>query len=456
MTDFNRKELFEKMPVHMAVIRQITPAVIAQMIALIYNLADTFYVGLLNDPRQTAAVTVSYSPFMMLNVISNLFGIGGASAISRALGRKEWDSPGNISAASIWMSGLCSAIYALVFYSLRVPILNACGASPANYTLCEGYAIWVVLLGGIPSVLNQVLANLIRSDGNARVAAVGTSIGGLINIILDPFFILPRYLNLGAIGAGMATAFSNLISAVFLIAFLITRAKSTVLSMSPYRIKEGITRISEVLAGGIPSAIQIGLTVISVTAMAKFVSLYGIAPVAALGIVKKLDQLPLFFAIGVANGMMPLLAYNYASGDQKRRRDIFRIGTTIAVIFASVCVALYEIFAPFFVALFIQDSETVRYAAGFLRIMVIAMPLMAYCYPMIIQFQAMKRNKEAIACSLLRKGILDIPLLFLLDRAFPLYGCMFVQPIIDFSALVLSTFLYLRILKLEKKQAGGR
>ena len=456
MTDFDRKELFEKTPVHLAVIRQVAPAVIAQMIALIYNLADTFYVGLLNDPRQTAAVTVSYSPFMLLNVISNLFGIGGAGAISRALGRKDWDSPGSISAISIWMSGLCSAAYALVFYAFRAPILNTCGASPANYTLCEGYAIWAVLLGGLPSVLNQVLANLIRSDGNARVAAVGTSIGGIINIILDPIFILPRYLNLGAVGAGMATAFSNLISAVFLVVFLATRTKSTVLSMSPYRIKEGFSRIREILTGGMPSAIQIGLTVVSVTAMAKFVSSYGIAPVAALGIVKKLDQLPLFFAIGVANGMMPLLAYNYASGDQKRRRDIFRIGTIIAVAFASACVVLYEIFAPFFVSLFIQNLVTIGYASGFLRIMVIAMPLMAYCYPMIIQFQAMKRNKEAIVCSLLRKGILDIPLLLLLDQAFPLYGCMFVQPIIDFSAMVLSTFLYSRILKIERKQAWVR
>ena len=451
MTDLERRTLFEDSPVHIAVLHQILPAIAAQMVTLLYNLADTYFVGLLNNPSHTAAVTVSYSPFMLLTVVSNLFGIGGASSISRALGRKESKMPANISSVSFWFGSLSAFLYGIVFVFIRNPVLRLCGATDEIFELCEGYALWVILLGGIPTVMNQLLANLIRSDGNARTAAFGTSLGGIINILLDPIFVLPRFLGLGAIGAGIATAVSNLISAGFLLLFLVLKSKSTVLSLNPRLIPKGLSRIHEIFSSGIPSAIQIGLTVVAVTAMAKFVSFYGTKPVAAFGIVKKIDQLPLFFSIGVANGMMPLLAYNYASGNSKRRRSIFRFGTGISVSFSITCLIIYELFAPSLTGFFIKESETVSYASRFLRIMVIAMPLMAYCYPMIIQFQAMKKSKEAVICSILRKGTLDIPLLFLMNKFSPLYGCMFVQPIVDFISLIVSSIFYQRILNEEKQ-----
>ena len=197
-----------------------------------------------------------------------------------------------------------------------------------------------------------------------------------------------------------------------------------------------------ILAIGLPAALQFALTVVSAAAQTRFMSQYGTEAVAAFGIVKKIDQLPLFTCVGVANGLLPMLAYYAASGNLTRRKQSFRLGCTITVGFASLCLIAYEIFAPQIAGLFMDDALTVFYAAGFLQRMVVAMPLMAVCYPMIIQFQAMGRAKESLILSILRKGVLDIPLLFLLDYLGGMYGLCWVQPLVDSIALVVSLLLY--------------
>lgn len=195
-------------------------------------------------------------------------------------------------------------------------------------------------------------------------------------------------------------------------------------------------------SAGFPSALQYALTVVAVAAQSRFVSRYATEAVAGLGIVKKLDQLPLYFSIGVSNGLLPLLAYHYAAGQQEKRRAAFRLGCTLSLAFALLCLVTFELFAPQLASLFIDDPATIHYSAGFLRRMVIAMPMMSLCYPMIIQFQAMGKARESLVCSILRKGVLDIPLLFLLDTWLPLYGCMWVQPIVDTISLIVAIGFY--------------
>ena len=167
---------------------------------------------------------------------------------------------------------------------------------------------------------------------------------------------------------------------------------------------------------------------------------------------KKLYPYALYFSIGVSNGLLPLLAYNHAAGNHHRRAQAFRIGSLMSFGFAVLCLVCYEAFATPLVSLFIADAATVRYGAVFLRCMVTAMPMMALCYPMIIQFQAMGRARESLVCSILRKGVLDIPLLYLMDALFPLYGCMWVQPIVDAISLAAALWFYRAI---QRGSAAG-
>ena len=451
MQSQSRTYLFEQMPVGQAVLRQIVPAVASQMIALVYNLADTYFVGLLNAPAQTAAVTVAASSFIMLTAVSNLFGVGGASLVARALGRKDAAQAKQVSALAFWGGLLSACLFSLLFLLLEVPILTLCGGRGETLPIALGYARWVVVIGGPFTVLNTLLANLVRAEGSAVHASVGVSFGGLLNILLDPLFVLPQFLNRGAVGAGIATALSNMAAVAYFLVYLAVKRKTTALSIHPGNLRTAGCHLRGILSVGFPSALQYALTVVAVGAQSRFVSHYTTQAVAALGIVKKLDQLPLYFSIGVSNGLLPLLAYNYASGNQERRHRAFLVGTSLSLGFALACLVAYELFASFLASLFISDPVTVQYSAVFLRIMVVAMPMMAVCYPMIIQFQATGRAKEALITSVLRKGVLDIPLLFLMDSLLPLYGCMMVQPIVDSVSLVVAVILYRRIRREEKR-----
>ena len=190
MTAANRTAIFETLPVHQAVCKQIIPAIVSQMIALIYNLADTYFVGMLNDPHQTAAITIAAPSFVMLTAISNLFGVGGASAIARALGKKQTLRAKQIASVSFWGGLICACLFSLVFFILSRPILFLCGATEETFELTMGYAKYVVILGGPFTVLNTLLANLIRSEGSAGLASFGVSLGGIINIVLDPLLYI--------------------------------------------------------------------------------------------------------------------------------------------------------------------------------------------------------------------------------------------------------------------------
>ena len=435
-----RTRVFESMPVERAVLSQIAPAIASQLVALIYNLADTYFVGRLNDPRMTAAVTVAFPSFLMLTAFSNLFGVGGAAAVARALGKKRNEDAAGFSSVAFWLSLAFAAVFSALFLIFAKPILTLCGATAETLPCALGYARNAVAAGGVFTVLSTALANLVRSEGAAMTASIGVSLGGVLNIILDPFFILPRYMGLGAAGAGAATAISNAVSALFLLAYIVSRRDGT-LSVDPKLLKHTRRYIGDILKSGAPSALQYALTVAAVAAQAHFVSKYPTEAVAALGIVKKLDNLPLYFSIGVSAGLLPLIAYNHAAGNVKRRRDAFVFGTAISFGFALLCLAAYEIFAPGLASIFIKDAKTVTFAASFLRRMVTAMPLMSVCYPLIIRFQAMGKTRESIACSVLRKGVLDIPLLIVMDRLLPLYGIMWVQPIVDGVSLAAALYL---------------
>ncbi len=451
-----RTEIFESLPVKRAVLLQILPAIASQMVSLLYSLADTFFVGRLNDPDQTAAVTVAGAVFLLLTALSNLFGIGGASLIARKLGLKKADEAKQVSSFCFYCGLISAAVFGLLVGVLSGPILRLLGAKEASFDYAKGYLFYSVVLGAVPTVLTTLMANLTRAEGSSVGASIGVTVGCVVNIILDPIFVLPFGLNMGAAGAGAATALSNCIGLGYFLIYLRKNRGKTANSVDPRLLRYGGRHAAQVLKIGLPSALQYMLTVVAVSAQLRFVSKYGSAAVAAVGITKKLDQLPLFFSIGVANGLLPLVGYNYAAGNYERTERCFRFGVMISLGFALFCVLVYELFAPQLTRIFIDDAVTVDYAASFLRRMVIAMPFMSVCYPLITKFQAMGKAKESLTVSILRKGVLDIPLYFVMDAVKPLYGCMWVQPIVDTISLTAAVILNRRIVKNDKQKLAAQ
>ncbi len=247
-------ELFEHMPVSKAVITLIIPTVISQIITVIYNMADTFFIGQMNDPNQVAAATLAMPPFVMLTGIANLFGIGGSSLISRSLGTGDREKAKKCAAFSIWSAAAISFLYGIIMYLIRPVIFPLLGTDGNTYGYCSNYVLWTITIGGIPTVLNACLAHLVRAEGYSREASFGVALGGILNIIFDPVLIFP--LKLGVTGAAIATMLSNVIAVIYFIFLLHKNTERTVIkfSLRDYSLQQGIPK--EILFVGFPSFVM--------------------------------------------------------------------------------------------------------------------------------------------------------------------------------------------------------
>ena len=321
MEDAQKIELFERMPIAKAVLNLSIPTVISSLVMVLYNLADTYFVGMLNDPIQNAAVTLAAPVLLAFNAVNNLFGVGSSSMMSRALGRKDYEVVKRSSAVGFYCSLICGLLFSLLCISFRGPLLNILGTDATTFEATEGYMLWTVYLGAAPAILNVVMAYLVRAEGASLHASLGTMSGCLLNMILDPVFILPWGLDMGAAGAGLATFLSNCVSCLYFFALLWVKRGRTYVCINPkmFRFKKEI--ILGICAVGIPASIQNLLNVTSMTVLNNFTAGFGSDAVAAMGIAQKLNMIPMQIAMGFSQGMMPLVGYNYAYGNVKRMKN---------------------------------------------------------------------------------------------------------------------------------------
>ena len=438
-----KKELFETMPVPKALFTLAVPTIISQLITMIYNLADTFFIGQTQDPYKVAAASVAYTLFFVLTALSNLFGVGGGSLISRLLGRGQHEEAKRVSSFSFYGAVVVSGIYAFCCWAFMNPLLGMLGASSSTLGFARDYAFWVVVIGGVPSTLNMTMAHLLRSEGYAKQASFGLGLGGVLNIILDPLFmfvILPKGEEVK--GAAVATMLSNVIALLYFAVVFYLLRKKTVLSVSPRHVIPRGEDIISVFAVGFPSALGTLLVSVSNTVVNKLASSYDDIAVAAVGIVKKVEMLPINVGMGLCQGMMPLVAYNYAAKNYHRMRAVTKHARLYGMAFALLCIVVFELFAQELVRLFINDAPTIALGTNFLRINCLATPLMINNFQMSYTFQAMGKGKESLFLSACRQGIINIPLLFFMNYLFGLYGVIWTQLIADALTLILSFALY--------------
>ena len=231
--DQNRISLFETRPVPAAVLTLAIPTIVSQLVMVLYNLADTFFVGMLNDPVESAGVALAAPVLLAFNAINNLFGVGTSSMMSRALGRKDYDTVSRSSAFGFYCSLVCGVLFGLLCALFQGPLLTLIGADQTTRTATQGYLFWTVFLGSAPAILNVVMAYLVRSEGAAMHASIGTMSGCFLNIILDPIFILPWGFHMGAPGAGLATFLSNCAACIYFFVFLYVKRGKTFVCVDP-------------------------------------------------------------------------------------------------------------------------------------------------------------------------------------------------------------------------------
>ena len=448
-----REAVFERYSIPRAVVTLSVPTVLSSLVSVLYSLADTYFVGLLNNPVQTAAVTLAAPVLLAFNAVNNLFGVGSSSMMSRAYGRKDFDTLRRSSAFGFY-GALCSgAVFALLCTVLRSPLLGLLGANEVTRAATNSYLNWTVSIGAVPAILNVVIAYMIRSEGAALHASIGTMSGCLLNIVLDPIFILPWGLGLGAAGAAMATCFSNCCALVYFLVYLATHRKTTLVCVSPKAFSLRRDIVGGVCAVGVPASIQNLLNVTGTTILNNLAAPYGAAALAAMGICSRLSMVPMYISMGISQGVMPLISYNYASKNIRRMKDTLFYAARISISFLALMALVFFCFPGVFVRMFIENAETLSYGMRFLRGMSLAVPLLGVDFLAVGIFQAVGMGKQALIFAIMRKIVLEIPFLYLLNWMFPLYGIAYAQAASELVMAITAVTVLLRFLKRAEKES---
>lgn len=453
--DNSKTELFESMPIPKAVVTLSVPSVISSLVMVIYSLADTFFVGMMNDPVQNAAVTLAAPLLLAFNAVNNLFGIGSSSMMSRALGRKDYDTVYRSSAFGFYASLICSLLFSLLYGVLQSPILVMLGANAETMQATADYLFWTVLLGSAPSILNVVLAYLVRAEGSSLHASIGTMCGCLLNIVLDPIFILPWGLNLGAAGAGCATCLSNTVACLYFFVLLFVKRGKTYVCIKPSMFRPSRQIVKGVCGVGIPASIQNLLNVTGMTILNNFTSAYGSDPVAAMGIAQRVNMVPFQIAMGFSQGIMPLISYNYTSGNIKRMKKTFMFTAKISLGFILAVMLTFVFAAEPIISMFMKNESIVAYGAAFQRGFCFALPFLCIDFLALGVFQSCGMGMKSFIFAVVRKIVLEIPALFVLNWLFPLYGLAYAQFVAELILGTIAVVVLVRMFRrLEREHAA--
>ena len=436
------------------------PSMLGMLINIVYNLADTFFVGQTGDKNQVAAVSVSMPLFLFFLALGNLFGVGGCAFISRSLGEGKRDKIKTISSFCIYSGLSIGAVIAVVMLIFRRPMLLVAGATEATIDFASDYLFWVLI--GSPFVVTSIVAcNLIRGEGAAKDSMIGMVIGQVVNIILDPVFILssgdklfslrlPFGFGMGVAGAAIATVLGNVVSVLyFLIYFL--RGKS-ILSITPKRFsaKNGIAK--GVISVGTPAAMNNVLMSLSNIVVNMFLVKYGESAIAAMGVAMKANLLVVMLQIGLAQGIQPLIGYCYGAKEYGRMKKGIRFGMMCNVIIGASVTVFYLLYRQQVIRMFIDNADVVDYGVKMLTALMSPGVVLGIMFIINFAFQGMGKGVQSFILAAGRQGLIYLPMLFIMDKFVGLEGLVWAQPVADVVCIIISVIMFLSTMKKLPKQ----
>ena len=457
----SRQELFARTPVPRALLAMAVPTIISQLINLIYNMVDAFFIGRTGNSYMMAATTLALTLVLLNVALSNLFGIGGGSLVARLMGGGEQRDAKQVSAFAAWGAMATALANSLLLALFLDPVLRFLGASDATLGYARSYARIVIVAGSLPSLLSLTLAHLLRNSGFSGQASIGLSMGGILNVALDPLFmfvLLPK--GREVTGAALATALSNAVACVYLLLAYRRASREAPLSLSfrDARTLDG-RRVKALFAVGVPSAILTGLFDVANICVNILASAHSDLVLAGMGIVMKVERVPNAVNVGICQGMLPIVAYNFASGDHDRMRATIRTARLAGLTVSAACILLFQLFARQASGLFLSTSaadaaalQTVGFATLFLRIRSVASPVQFINYHTSYCMQAMGDGHATLLHAFVRELVFYIPFMFLLDRLFGETGLAAALPVGEACGAMFALFLLRRVLK----RAGER
>ena len=435
----NKKSLdvFNSMPVSKAIFKNAVPAIAAMIMVLIYNLADTFFIGQTHDPFQVAAVSLATPVFLIFMAIGTIFGIGGTSVISRAMGEGRKDYAKKVCSFCMWSCVIVGIIISLLFFIFMDQILVFIGASSDTIELTRSYLI-IVICSGPFVLISNCYSNVLRAEGQSNKAMMGMLIGNLLNIILDPIMILGFGWNIT--GAAIATVIGNIIGALYYIAYFMNGKSMLSINIKDFTIKDKVC--SSVLAIGIPASLGSILMSVSQIIMNSQMASYGDMALAGIGVAMKVTMITGMVCIGLGQGIQPLLGFCVGSKNWDRYKKTLKFSLWFALILGVSLTAICYLFTNQIVSAFLTEVSAFDYGVEFSRSLLSTSALFGVFYVLINALQATGAAVSSLIINISRQGIIYIPALFILKAILGINGLVWAQPVADILSICLAIILY--------------
>lgn len=431
---------YSKMPVAKAILQNALPAVIAMLMTLIYNLADTFFIGQTDDAYQVAAVSLATPVFLIFMAIGTIFGAGGTSVISRAYGEGRKEYAGKVGAFCMWCCigiGIALTILMLVFMD---PLLRLIGASDQTWEYTKTY-LTIVSFCGTFSLISSCFSNIQRAEGQATRAMVGQLIGNLTNMCLDPLFISGFHWDIA--GCALATFIGETAGAVYYLSYYI-RGKSILdVRLRNFTVRDKVA--SSVFAIGVPASLGSLLMSVAQIIMNARMAAYGDMAVAGIGVAMKIVMITGMISMGIGQGVQPLLGFCTGSKNWPRFKAYMRFSMIFATALGVALTIFCYAFINQLVSAFLSEPDAYDYAVEFSRILLCTGPIFGIFYVITNALQAMGAAAASLIANISRQGLVYIPLLFILNNFFGADGLVWSQPIADIISFVVGIIMYLSV-----------
>ena len=433
----NNNDLFEKAPISKAYFKLALPVVLSMVISLVYNMVDTFFVAQTQNTNLVAGVSLCAPIFTLMIALGDIFGIGGSSVISRLFGQKQDEEGKNASGFCFYGAIVCGILVSLIMMIARKPILTILGTNQATLPYANQYYTYMAL-GATLIIVSLTPSNLMRTEGLATESMIGTITGSIINMILDPIFIL--YLNMEAGGAAIATIIGYFASDLVFIYLTLKKSKKLSISLKHTHITKN--KVISIFTIGIPASITNLMSSFAMAMTNNYLVAYGNDKVAAIGIVLKINMIVLLVMIGFAFGAQPLLGYNYGAHNTKRLKEIIKFDLFIEITFAVITSIILALFTPSFIKIFMNDPSIIQAGTLMLRFLLLSSPCVGIILVFTTLFQSEGKALPALLLSIGRQGIVFAIFLLLLSNIFGYYGIISSQMIADIITAIIALILY--------------
>ncbi|MBR0161253.1 MAG: MATE family efflux transporter [Oscillospiraceae bacterium] len=433
------EKLFKEQSVWRAIFSMAIPALLTIVIMIFYNLADMFFIAQLGDTAKVASVSIISPVFSIIMALATMIGVGGSTVIANAFGAGDTEKAKNAASLCFYSAVALGFVVMLLLFLSQTPLLKMLGTKPDMWKDSQTY-LRILTGGTVFMLIPSSMGMMVRAEGAVREGMLGNMLGTLVNLILDPLFIL--VFGWGVAGAAVATVIGNIASSVYYVLFV--KKHASVISLDPKRALVAPAEIFPIMVLGVPNAASTVLSGFASTFSNHLLSLHGTDAIAAAAAAGKASMLISMVQMGICMGVQPLMAYNYGSRNLLRLREVLRKTALLTGCIGIGTMLLCFTFRHVIISLFLKEAVVAAMGERYMLYVMAGAPFLGLVYLSTNFLQATKKAKSAIIVSLLRQGLLLIPLLYLMHAVYGFIGLAAAHMAADIGAAMIAAVLFWR------------